>query len=136
MHPRYLLKFVNVTQCPVIIGPSIDSRVPSLSPHFPAASRLIQLHLYTSPRHFPYDRSERDRTIKCIRKPSVSSTDHHSADDELAEHCEVTTQTGQVRWISKRKSDIAVCRNDFEEDREDRECLFGQQCIERQCMLM
>ena len=68
---------------------------------------------------------ERNRAIERIRQPTVPTADHHSADDQLAKSGEVTAQTGQVRRIAERQSDIAVCGDDFEEDGEDGKRLFA-----------
>lgn len=64
--------------------------------------------------------------IERIWHTPMPPTNHHGADDEFAEDGKVAAQRGQVGRVSERKTDVAVCGNDFEEDGEDGKCLCGK----------
>jgi hypothetical protein len=53
----------------------------------------------------------------------MPATDHHSADDDLAEDGKVATERRGVCRIAEREADVGVRGDDFEENGEDGEGL-------------
>jgi hypothetical protein len=47
--------------------------------------------------------------IERIRQAPMSTTNHHSADDEFAEGGKVAAQRGQICGVPEREADVAVC---------------------------
>lgn len=68
-------------------------------------------------------RRQVDGAIKCIWQTPVATTQHHSTDDDFTEDGVFAREGSKVGWVAERQSDVAVSRDDFEEDGEDGEGL-------------
>jgi hypothetical protein len=51
---------------------------------------------------------QHDCTVELIRQSAMATPNHHGADDELAEGRKVTTEGGEVSWVTEGEADIAA----------------------------